>query len=149
MKCVYTLHVKCNTGGFNPTFSLQFLFHHSLLKHICPIHHPANSFTNVTYPFATHADWKSMNLIYQLQCTECNAFYIGETRHSLSDRMYGHRFITTLLNPDLLVAIHTQSHQIPFQECWSVSVIHRNYQTSPQTTSAANLKLHTPGLYIH
>ena len=36
----------------------------------CPIHHPANSFTssrtNVTYPITTHADCKSMNLIYQL-----------------------------------------------------------------------------------
>ena len=42
-----------------------------------PIHNPANSFssscTNLTYPITTHADCKSMNLIYQLQCTECNA----------------------------------------------------------------------------
>ena len=62
---------------------------------------------------ATHADCKFMNLIYQLQCTECNAFYIGEACGSLSDRMNGHRFTTTVSNPDLPVAIHTQSHQIP------------------------------------
>ena len=68
---------------------------------------------------------KSMNLIYQLQCTECNAFYIGETRRSISHHMNGHRFTTTVSNPDLPVAIHTQFHQIPFQECWSVSVIHK------------------------
>ena len=55
----------------------------------------------------------------------CNAFYIGETRHSLPDCMNGHCFTTTILNPDLSVAIHTQSHQIPFQECWSVIVIHK------------------------
>ena len=60
-----------------------------------------------------------MNLTYQLQCTECNAFYIGETCHSSSDRMNGHRFTTTASNPDLPVAIHTQSHQIPLQVCWS------------------------------
>ena len=32
---------------------------------------------------------------------------------------------TMVSNPDLPVAIHTQSHQIPFQECWSVSIIHK------------------------
>ena len=95
----------------------------------CPIHHPTNSFTssrtNVTYPITTHADCKSMNLIYQLECTECNAFYIGETSRFLSDRMNGHWFTTTVSNPDLPVAIHTQSHQIPFQKCWSVSDTHK------------------------
>ena len=74
---------------------------------------------------------KSMNLIYQLQCTECNAFYMGETRRSLSDCMNGHRFTTTVSNPDLPVAIHTQSHKIPFQECWSVSVIHKLPDSTP------------------
>ena len=54
-----------------------------------------------------------------------NAFYIGETRSFLSDRTNGHRFPITVLNPDLPVAIHTQSHQISFQECLSVSVIHK------------------------
>ena len=58
--------------------------------------------------------------IYQLQCTECNAFYIEETRRSLSNHMNGHWFTTMVSNPDLPVAIHIQSHQIPFQECWSV-----------------------------
>ena len=101
----------------------------------CPIHHPANSFTssctNVTYPITTHAKCKVMNLIYQLQCTECNAFYIEETHRSLSDRMNRHWFTNTVLNPDLPVAIHTQSHQIPFQECWSVSVIHKLPDSTP------------------
>ena len=76
-------------------------------------------------------DCKSMNLIYQLQCTVCNAFYIGEIRHSLSDQMNGHCFTTTVSNPDLPVAIHTQSHQIPFQECWSVRVIHKLPNSTP------------------
>ena len=87
----------------------------------CPIHPPASSFTtsctNLTYPITTHAECKSMNLIYQLQCNLCKSFYIGDTRHSLSDRMNGHRFTTTVLNSDLPVAIHTQFHQIPFQDC--------------------------------
>ena len=81
-----------------------------------------------------------MNLIYQLQCTECNAFYIGETCHSLSDRMNGHR------SPPWY---RTQTYQLSsthnptrIQECWSVSVIHK-LPDSTQTTSATNLKLHT------
>ena len=56
---------------------------------------------------------------------------IGETHRSLSDCMNGHRFTTTVSNPELPVAIHTQFHQIPFQECWSVSVIHKLPNSSP------------------
>ena len=85
----------------------------------------------VTYSISTHADCKSMNLIYQLQCTECNAFYIAETRCSLLDCTKCHQFTTTVLNPHLPVAIHTQSYQIPFQECWSVSVIHKLPDSTP------------------
>ena len=59
------------------------------------------------------------------------AFYIGETSRSLSDRMNGYRFTTTVSNPDLPVAIHTQSHQIPLQECWSVNVIHKLPDSTP------------------
>ena len=84
-----------------------------------------------SHTHTTHADCKSMNLIYQLKCSECNAFYIGETRNSLSNRMNGHRFTTTVSNPDLPVAIHTKSHQIPFQKCWSVSVIHKLPDSTP------------------
>ena len=67
----------------------------------CPFHHPANSFTSSCTNITTHADCKFMNLIYQLQCTECNAFYIGETCHSLSDCVNGHQFTTTVSNPDM------------------------------------------------
>ena len=96
----------------------------------CPIHHPANSFTssciNITYPMTTHDDCKCMNLIYKLQCIECNDFHIRETHRSLSDWMNGHRFTTTVSNSDLPVAIHTQSHLILFERL-----------------------LHTPSLNIH
>ena len=93
----------------------------------------------VSYPII-FIHGKFMNLLYQLRCTECNAFYIGETHHSLSYRMNGHRFTITVSNPDLPVAIHTQSHQITFQE---LSASYTNYQTPPQANSVANLKLHT------
>ena len=107
----------------------------------CPVQHPTSSCTDVTYPITIHADCKSMNLIYQLQCTERNAFYIGETRRSLSDHMNGHRFTTTVLNPDLPVAIHTQSTRSLSKNA-GLTVSYTNYLTPPQTTSAANLKLH-------
>ena len=66
------------------------------------------------YSITDHADWKSSNLIYQLQCTECDAFYIGETCHSLSDSINGLFFTITVMNPDQSVAISTKSHQITF-----------------------------------
>ena len=87
----------------------------------------------------------------------CNAFYIEETHHSLSDRMTGHYFTTTVLNPYLPVFIHTQSHQIPFQDCWSVIVIHNLPDSTPdhiprQFQIAYQLVIqschHTPGLNI-
>ena len=102
----------------------------------------ASSLTNVTYLITTHADCKFMNLIYHLQCTECNAFYIGETSHSLFDRMNGHRFTTTVSNPDLPVAIHTQFHKIPFQECWSVSVIQKLPDSTPDLPVAIHTQSH-------
>ena len=75
---------------------------------------------------------------------------------SLSSHMNGHQFITTVSNPDLPVAINTQSHQIPFQECWSVSVMHKLPDYIPdhicsQFETAYQLVLqfrHTPGLNI-
>ena len=75
---------------------------------------------------------------------------------SLSDRMNGHRFTTTVSNPDLPVAIHTQSHQITFQDCWSVSIIHKLPDSTPDHICrhfeiAYQLLLqsyHTPGLNI-
>ena len=66
-------------------------------------------------------------------------------------------FNTVMVNPDLLVAIHTQSHQTPFQECWSVSVIHKlpdstsdhihcQFETAYQLVLQSLL---TPGLNIN
>ena len=54
------------------------------------------------------------------------------------------------------VAIHTQSHQIPFQKCWSVSVIHKLPDSTPdhircQFETAYQLVLqsrHNPDLNI-
>ena len=76
--------------------------------------------------------------------------------NSLSDRMNGLSFTTTDFNPDLPVAIHTQSHQIPFQDCWSVIIIHglpdstpdhirRHFEIAYQLVLQSH---HTPGLNI-
>ena len=97
-----------------------------------------------------------MNLIYQLQYNVCNAFYIGEIRRSLSDRMNEHSFTNTFLNPDLLVAIHIQSHQITFQDCWSVSIFNKLPDSSPDhifrqfeiVHQYVIQSHHTPGLNI-
>ena len=48
----------------------------------CPIHIPTQLFTssnnNLTYPITSHADCKSSNLVYQLQCMKYNALFIGK-----------------------------------------------------------------------
>ena len=82
----------------------------------CPS--PALSLTTPSYPHPCHL------LIQQphLTCNQCDVFYLGETKNSLSTRMNGHRSSSN--NPNklpLLVAIHTKSHQLPFTRVvWKV-----------------------------
>ena len=68
--------------------------------------------------------------LYQPQCMKSNAFNIGETVQMLSKHMNGHRSICTIVNSDLLV-LHTKSHRLPFQECWSISTIYKLPDTTP------------------
>ena len=118
----------------------------------CPSHHPTSPFTSsctaLTYPITTHADNKSMNLIYQLQCTNCKAFYIGETHRSLSDHMNGHLFTHSIVPRSTSCHSHTIFHQVPFQDCWSVSVIYKLPDSTPSAFTA-NLKLHTSSSSNH
>ena len=112
----------------------------------CSIHHHVNSFTsshtNVTNPITTHVDCKSMNLIYHLKCTECNAFYNGETSCYLADCMNGpgspprYRTQTCQL-------LSTLSPTRSLSRYAGLSVSYTNYLTPPQTTSAVSWKLHT------
>ena len=62
---------------------------------------------------------------------KCKAFYIGETGQMLSKRVNRQHSTCTVMNSDLQVPIHTQSHQLPFQECWSVRVIHKLPDATP------------------
>ena len=96
---------------------------------------------NLTYPIIILADCKSSNLVYQFQCKKWNAFYIEKKDQIFSKSVNGHCSICTVVNSDLLVPIHTQSHQLPFQECWSVHIIHKLPDATP-TMSATNLKQH-------
>jgi hypothetical protein len=59
----------------------------------------------------------------------------------LSKCVNGHHSSCMVTNSDLLVPIHTLSHQLPFQECWSVRIIHKLPDTTP-ITSVANMKRH-------
>ena len=113
----------------------------------CPIHPPASSFTssctNLTYPITTHADCKSITLIYQLQCTVCNAFHIGETRRSLS--------LTAWMDTVSPLQFRTQTYQLPptpnpirfHFKIAGLLASYTNYLIPPLTTFAASLKLHT------
>ena len=55
----------------------------------------------------------------------------GETGQMLSKRVNGHRSTCKVANSDLPVPIQTQSHQLPFQECWLISVIHKLPDDTP------------------
>ena len=57
----------------------------------------------------------------------------------LSKLVNGHHSTCTVANFELPVPIHAQSHQLPFQECWSIHVIHKLPDITP-TMSATNIK---------
>ena len=91
----------------------------------CPIHPSSLFFTspviNLTYLIHTLATCSSSNLIYLLICTHCDAFYVRETKNSLSTTMNGHQSFNNL---PLLVAVYTKSYLITFNSCWNVCVFH-------------------------
>ena len=78
--------------------------------------------------------------------------------NSLSTRMNDHRSSSN--NPDnlsLQVAIHTKSHQLPFNSCWNVRVLH-NLTPNTNHIIRHHLELayqfflssrHTPGINLH
>ena len=51
-----------------------------------------NPNTDLTYPITTLADCKFSNLVYQVQCAKCDAFYIGEMGQILSKLINGYQF---------------------------------------------------------
>ena len=66
--------------------------------------------TNISYPITTLADCKSSDLVYQLLCTKCNAFYIRKTDLMLLKYVNGHRFTCMIMNSNLLITTHIKSH---------------------------------------
>jgi len=88
----------------------------------------------------------NMDLVHSI-VKKYNAFYIWEMGQILSKRVNGHRSICTVVNCDLPVPIHTQSHQLPFQEFWSIRVIHKLPDATP-TVSTTKLKWHI-NLYLN
>ena len=85
--------------------------------------------TNTTFPIQILATCSSSNLIYLLTCTQCNAFYIGETRNSLSTWMNIHQF--SAKNTD--TPSSSSSYQISlitFNSCWNVYVLRTYHLTT-------------------
>ena len=62
-----------------------------------------------SYLIISFADCKSSSLVYQLQCTKRNAFYIKATGQKLSKCMNGHWSICAIVNSDPKVPIGIKS----------------------------------------
>ena len=103
-------------------------------------------------PHLSHTTCSSSNLT----CAQCDSFYMGETKNSLSTRMNGHRSSSN--SPDdlpLPVPIHTRSHQLPFNSCWNVRVLHNLPPTNHITCCHLELAYqfilssrHSPGINL-
>jgi hypothetical protein len=90
----------------------------------------------------------SRNLICLLNCTQCDAFYVGGTKNSLSTKINVHWFsINKPKNLPLPVITHIRPHQLPFNMCWNVIVLH-NLPPNPNQITAAILKLLINSFYL-
>ena len=58
----------------------------------------------------------------------------------LLKRIHGHRSTCTVVNSDLPLPIPIKSHQLSFQECWFLCIIHKHSDATPTMSAAANQK---------
>jgi hypothetical protein len=92
----------------------------------CKTNPPSTDFTSSTtkrkYKIEQHHTCNSENLIYQLQCKNCPAQYIGLTTETLRKRMNGHRH-DTKTGKEKPVAQHAASHNMNFDDCYTTKAI--------------------------
>ena len=110
---------------------------HTFCVKICPMHLSSLPLTrpvmNLTYPIQNHAICSSINLIYFLICTHCDAFYMGETENILSTRMIGDRF--SYNNPKIY-PFRLKPHHISPMYVYFIS-----YSPTPNTSPTTILNL--------
>lgn len=89
------------------------------------------------YKIQNFACCTTTHCIYILECKHCNSFYIGETTTSLRTRMNGHRHtVDSHPNNILPVPSHARTHNLTFNECFTVRVV----KTFPPTIRTIDLK---------
>ncbi|XP_054290772.1 uncharacterized protein LOC129005789 [Macrosteles quadrilineatus] len=94
----------------------------------CAINPPTTSFssnaTNEVFKIQGHNTCSTSNVIYQLQCKNCPAQYIGLTKNQFRTRMNGHRQDVKNNYKDKPVVNHASSHsKSDFNSCYSSKII--------------------------
>ena len=75
-----------------------------------------------TYMCRGSSTCQTKNVVYELLCQKCSAFYIGKTITPLNLRMNQHRSSVTR-GLDLPINVHAASHQATFDECFKLKVL--------------------------
>ena len=94
------------------------------------------------------------NVIYNIPCSNCDSFYLGQTSKKLEDRLYQHRSDISKGNTKNGLAVHwlDTSHQINLKEPATVMKVNdftkRNLCESFLISKTMNLNLNlSPGLF--
>lgn len=87
-----------------------------------PVSEFTSSYTKKKYNIEGHLTCSSENLIYQIQCKNCPAQYIGLTTETLRKRMNGHRH-DVKTGKDKPVAQHATTHNLDFDSCYSTKAL--------------------------
>lgn len=94
----------------------------------CEINQPSKTFTSSitkkTYQIHGHNTCATENIIYQLQCKQCESQYIGLSTNSLRTRMNGHRQDVSTQYKDKPVVQHALSHNSSkFNDCFTTKIV--------------------------
>ena len=117
----------------------------------CPDINTTGTFTHPvsrkTYSVMRNVCCQSTNLIYLLQCTECNALYVGQTKNAIMKRTYQHKYSIRRNDINSTVARHYNAHDPVNPDNMIIHVL-EFVKLPPESFTAWQLRLQRERVWI-
>lgn len=107
---------------------------------LCPLIYPASATfsspnTPHEYRIVGSSHCQTPMVVYELLCTQCDAYYVGKTSTQLNLRINNHRHSVST-HSSQPVSVHAAEHGLSFDDCFRIRVL------SKLPTEASVVKLH-------
>jgi len=100
-----------------------------------------SSTTNKTYPIKGSINCNTSNIIYQLNCSQCEKQYIGQTSNPLRIRMTGHRFSINHKQMEKPIAQHVHEHnEQKLENCFTLKGVQKIKENKNEEINRYNLR---------